>query len=60
VPGALLRYAWVVDLDVEKFFDSVPWDLVIKAVEAHIAEPWVLLYIKRWPCRPACNSPTGR
>ena len=21
---------WVIDLDVEKFFDSVPWDLVVK------------------------------
>ena len=25
---------WVVDLDVRKFFDSVPWDLIITAVEA--------------------------
>jgi len=24
---------WVIDLDVEKFFDSVPWDLIVKAVE---------------------------
>jgi RNA-directed DNA polymerase len=24
------RYDWVIDLDVQKFFDSVPWDLVIK------------------------------
>ena len=52
------RYAWVVDLDVEKFFDSVPWDLVIKAVEAHIAEPWVLLYIKRWLAAPL-QQPDG-
>src|SRR5665811_1902597 len=21
---------WVIDLDVEKFFDSVPWDLMVK------------------------------
>jgi hypothetical protein len=33
--------------DVEKFFDSVPWDLVVKAVEAHSAERWVVLYVKR-------------
>ena len=52
------RHAWVVDLDVEKFFDSVPWDLVIKAVEAHIAEPWVLLYIKRWLAAPL-QQPDG-
>ena len=46
------RYDWVVDLDVEKFFDSVPWDLLVKAVEAHAAEPWVVLYVKRWLAAP--------
>ena len=29
------KYDWVIDLDIRKFFDSVPWDLVVKAVEAH-------------------------
>ena len=54
------RNAWVVDLDVEKFFDSVAWDLVIKVVEAHIAldRPWVLLYIKRWLAAPL-QQPDG-
>lgn len=45
-------HAWVVDLDVEKFFDSVPWDLVVKAAAAHATEPWVLLYVKRWLAAP--------
>jgi len=39
---------WVIDLDIAKFFDSVPWDLVVKAVEANTDQPWVLLYVKRW------------
>jgi group II intron reverse transcriptase/maturase len=39
---------WVVDLDIQKFFDSVRWDLVVKAVAAHTDAPWVLLYVKRW------------
>jgi RNA-directed DNA polymerase len=26
------KYDWVIDLDVQKFFDEVPWDLVVKAV----------------------------
>jgi RNA-directed DNA polymerase len=39
---------WVLDLDICKFFDSVPWDLLIKAVEAHTDLAWVLLYVKRW------------
>jgi RNA-directed DNA polymerase len=44
------RKAWVIDLDVAKFFDSVPWDLMVKAVEANITtdQRWVLLYVKRW------------
>ena len=39
---------WVVDLDIQKFFDSVRWDLVIKAVEANTEDPWVVLYVTRW------------
>ena len=39
---------WVVDLDITKFFDSVPWELMVKAVEANTDLPWVVLYVKRW------------
>ncbi len=39
---------WVIDLDIRAFFDSVPWDLMIKAVAHHTDERWVLLYIDRW------------
>ena len=46
------EYNWVIDLDIRKFFDSVPWELVIKAVEAHTTEPWVVLYVKRWLAAP--------
>ncbi len=42
------RTNWVVDLDIQKFFDSVSWDLVVKAVEANTDDPWVVLYVKRW------------
>ena len=43
---------WVIDLDVEKFFDSVRWDLIIKAVAAHTDLPWVVLYVRRWLAAP--------
>ena len=43
---------WVIDFDVQKFFDSVPWDLIVKAVEAVTDTPWVLLYVKRWLAAP--------
>ena len=39
---------WVLDLDVRAFFDSVPHDLLMKAVAHHTDERWVLLYIQRW------------
>jgi RNA-directed DNA polymerase len=43
---------WVIDLDIQKFFDSVSWNLVVKAVAAHTDQPWVLLYVKRWLAAP--------
>ena len=43
---------WIVDLDIRSFFDSVPWELVVKAVAAHSTDPWVLLYVKRWLAAP--------
>jgi RNA-directed DNA polymerase len=39
---------WVIDLDIQKFFDSVSWDLMLKAVEANTDLPWVRLYVRRW------------
>ncbi len=43
---------WVLDLDVRAFFDSVPHDLLLKAVAHHTDERWVLLYISRWLVAP--------
>jgi group II intron reverse transcriptase/maturase len=39
---------WVLDLDVQKFFDSVDHDLMVRAVEANTDQKWVVLYVKRW------------
>ena len=52
------KYDWTIDLDVQKFFDSVPWDLIVKAVEAVCTTPWVLLYVKRWLSAPL-QQPDG-
>ena len=43
---------WVVDLDVQKFFDSVDHDLMVKAVQANTDQKWVVLYVKRWLTAP--------
>src|SRR4051794_20451471 len=52
------KYDWVIDLDVQKFFDTVPWDLVVKAVEAVTDCRWLLLYVKRWLAAPL-QQPDG-
>jgi RNA-directed DNA polymerase len=51
------EYNWVIDLDVRKFFDSVRWDLLVKAVEAHTDHDtrWVVLYVRRWLAAPVQN-----
>ena len=43
---------WVLDLDVQKFFDSVDHTLMVKAVEANTDQRWVVLYVKRWLVAP--------
>jgi RNA-directed DNA polymerase len=35
-------------MDIRKFFDTVPWDLVLKAVAHHTDQRWILLYVERW------------
>jgi RNA-directed DNA polymerase len=42
------RNDWVLDLDIQKFFDSVSWDLILKAVAHHAEERWILLYVEPW------------
>jgi RNA-directed DNA polymerase len=43
---------WVLDLDVQKFFDSVDHALMVRAVEANTDQRWVVLYVKRWLVAP--------
>jgi RNA-directed DNA polymerase len=42
----------VVELDVASFFDTVPHDLVLKAVARHTDERWIVLYVQRWLTAP--------
>jgi RNA-directed DNA polymerase len=42
------RSDWIVDLDIKGFFDNIPHDLLIRAVQKHAKEKWVVLYIERW------------
>ena len=49
---------WVIDLDIKGFFDSIPHDLVERAVAHHTDLPWVRLYIARW-LRAPVQRPDG-
>jgi RNA-directed DNA polymerase len=42
------QYAWVIDMDIKSFFDDVNHELLMKAIDKHVAEKWVKMYIKRW------------
>lgn len=42
------QHAWVLDLDIRAYFDSIPHELLLRAVRKHTNCAWVLLYIERW------------
>jgi len=49
---------WVIELDIEGFFDAIPHDLVERAVAHHTDLAWVRLYIARW-LRAPVQRPDG-
>ena len=42
------QYDWVLDLDVKAFFDTIDWELLLRAVRQYTDCSWVLLYVERW------------
>lgn len=52
------KYDWVLDLDIKSFFDSIDWELMLRAVRHHTDCKWVLLYIERW-LRAPVRMPDG-
>ena len=53
-----LKKDWVVDLDIRAFFDSVPWELMLRAVRRHSDQKWVVMYVERWLKAPM-QKPDG-
>ena len=39
---------WVIDLDIEAFFDNIDHELLLKALRHYCKDGWVLLYVSRW------------
>jgi RNA-directed DNA polymerase len=42
------EYAWVIDMDISAFFDSMSHELLMKAIDRHVEEKWMKQYITRW------------
>jgi len=51
-------FDWVLEFDIKGLFDNIPHDLLLKAVERHTTDPWVLLYMRRWLTAPI-QLPSG-
>ena len=49
---------WVIDLDIKGFFDNISHEKLMLAVEQHVPENWVKLYIRRWLVCPV-ETKTG-
>lgn len=43
-----LDYPWVVDVDIKGFFDNIDHDILLKLLQNHTQDKWVLLYVERW------------
>ena len=53
------KYHWVIDLDIQAFFDNVDHELIMKALKRHVSENWILFYITRWLKAPV-QLPEGK
>ena len=42
------KHDWVLDVDIQGFFDNLDWALLMKAVRRHAKHRWMVLYIRRW------------
>lgn len=42
------NYSWVIDMDIKSYFDEVDHVLLMKALDKHVEEGWVKMYILRW------------
>ena len=53
------KYDWVIDLDIKGFFDNMDHELTMKALQHHVQEKWILMYVERWLKAPMV-TPDGK
>ncbi len=57
------EYDWVIEFDIKGLFDNIDHVLLMRAVQKHCQNPWVLLYVERWlkaPMETADGQQVGR
>ncbi|WP_352404620.1 group II intron reverse transcriptase/maturase [Sporanaerobacter acetigenes] len=42
------KYDYVLELDIKGLLDNIDHELLMKAIEKHVEEKWIKLYIMRW------------
>jgi RNA-directed DNA polymerase len=46
--GNCIKYSWVIDVDIKGFFDNLNHPTMMRLLEGHCQEKWVLMYVERW------------
>jgi RNA-directed DNA polymerase len=44
----VMKYDWIIDLDIKGFFDNINHKLILKALDKVVSEKWVKMYCRRW------------
>jgi len=64
------KFDWVLEFDIRGLFDNIDHELLMKAVQKHTNNKWIILYIERWLTAPMqkadgtitkrnCGTPQG-
>lgn len=53
------KFDWVIDLDIKGFFDNIDHQLLLKALDKHVDEKWIRMYLVRWLKAPVQDGDTG-
>ncbi len=50
------EFDWVLEFDIKGLFDNINHELLMKALNKHTDNKWVLLYVQRWLNAPLQNE----
>jgi len=53
------KFDWVIDLDIKGFFDNIDHRLLLKAIDKHVDEKWIRMYLVRWLEAPVQDGDPG-